>query len=96
MRIKLTLDYIGSRYHGWQLQPGKDTVQKRLEDALSKLCGEEIHVVASGRTDSGVHAFGQVVHFDTTTSYDIVMTADSAVRNAESLYSFVRESVNVT
>lgn len=72
MRIKLTLDYIGSRYHGWQLQPGKDTVQKRLEDALSKLCGEEIHVVASGRTDSGVHAFGQVVHFDTTTSYDIV------------------------
>lgn len=72
MRIKLTLDYVGSRYHGWQLQPGKDTVQKRLEDALSKLCGEEIHVVASGRTDSGVHAFGQVVHFDTTTSYDIV------------------------
>ena len=72
MRIKLTLDYIGSHYHGWQLQPGKDTVQKRLEDALSKLCGEEIHVVASGRTDSGVHAFGQVVHFDTTTSYDIV------------------------
>ena len=72
MRIKLTLDYVGSRYHGWQLQPGKDTVQKRLEDALTKLCGEEIHVVASGRTDSGVHAFGQVVHFDTTTSYDIV------------------------
>lgn len=71
-RIKLTLDYVGSRYHGWQIQPGKDTVQKRLEDALSTLCGEEIHTVSSGRTDSGVHALGQVVHFDTNTNYDIV------------------------
>lgn len=71
-RIKLVLDYVGTRYHGWQLQPGKDTVQKRVEDALSTLCKEEIHVVASGRTDSGVHAIGQVVHFDTNTSYDLV------------------------
>lgn len=71
-RIKLVLDYVGTRYHGWQLQPGKDTVQKRLEDALSELCKEEIHVVASGRTDSGVHALGQVVHFDTNTQYGLV------------------------
>ena len=71
-RIKLTLDYVGVRYHGWQIQPGKDTVQKRLEDALSKLCNEEIHTVASGRTDSGVHALGQVVHFDTNTDYSLV------------------------
>ena len=71
-RIKLTLDYVGGRYHGWQIQPGKDTVQKRLEDALSKLCQEEIHTVASGRTDSGVHALGQVVHFDTNTDYPLI------------------------
>ncbi|MBO5223826.1 MAG: tRNA pseudouridine(38-40) synthase TruA [Clostridia bacterium] len=71
-RIKLVLDYVGTRYHGWQLQPGKDTVQKRLEEALSSLCKEEIHVVASGRTDSGVHAVGQVVHFDTNTAYELV------------------------
>ncbi len=71
-RIKLIIDYVGTRYHGWQLQPGKDTVQKRLEEALSLLCKEEIHTVASGRTDSGVHAVGQVVHFDTETAYDLV------------------------
>lgn len=71
-RIQLVLDYVGTRYHGWQLQPGKDTVQKRLEDALSSLCNEDIHTVASGRTDSGVHAIGQVVHFDTDTNYELV------------------------
>ncbi len=71
-RIKLIIDYIGTRYHGWQVQPGKDTVQKRLEEALSLLCKEEIAVVASGRTDSGVHAIGQVVHFDTSTEYGLV------------------------
>ncbi len=71
-RIKLVIDYVGSHFHGWQLQPGKDTVQKRLEEALGKLCKEEVHTVASGRTDSGVHAMAQVVHFDTDTQYDLV------------------------
>ncbi|MBE5733153.1 MAG: tRNA pseudouridine(38-40) synthase TruA [Clostridiales bacterium] len=71
-RIKLVVDYVGTRYHGWQVQPGKDTIQKRLEEALSLLCKEEINVVASGRTDSGVHAVGQVVHFDTNTEYGLV------------------------
>ena len=64
-RIKLTLDYIGTAYSGWQRQPDRDTIQKRVEDALFSLTGERAAVVASGRTDAGVHALGQVAHFDT-------------------------------
>lgn len=64
-RIRLTLDYIGTAYSGWQRQPDRDTVQQRVEDALFSLTGERTKVVASGRTDAGVHALGQVAHFDT-------------------------------
>ena len=70
-RIKLTLDYIGTSYAGWQVQPGKDTIEARVEQALFRLTGEEIKVVASGRTDAGVHAIGQVAHFDTNTDFDL-------------------------
>lgn len=70
-RIKLTLDYNGSAYSGWQRQPGRDTVQSRLEDALYRLTGESITAVASGRTDAGVHALGQVAHFDTEANYPV-------------------------
>ena len=61
----LKLDYIGSAYCGWQRQVGLDTVQSRVEEALKKLTGESITITASGRTDAGVHALGQVIHFDT-------------------------------
>lgn len=64
-RIKITLDYIGTSYSGWQRQPGQDTVQQRVEDALEALTGIKTSVTASGRTDAGVHALGQVAHFDT-------------------------------
>ena len=63
-RIKITLDYIGTAYDGWQHQPDRDTVQKRVEEAIFSLSGERVSVVASGRTDAGVHALGQVAHFD--------------------------------
>lgn len=63
-RIKITLDYIGTAYDGWQRQPDRDTVQKRVEEAIFSLSGERVSVVASGRTDAGVHALGQVAHFD--------------------------------
>ena len=71
-RIKLVLDYNGTRFSGWQIQVGKDTVQARVEKALSLLTGEEISVIASGRTDAGVHALGQVLHFDTNTEFDTI------------------------
>lgn len=63
--LKLTLAYDGAAYAGWQFQPGQRTVQETLETALAKITGETIRVRASGRTDSGVHALGQVVSFDT-------------------------------
>lgn len=64
-RIKITLDYIGTAYSGWQRQPNLDTVQSRVEAAVKSLTGESVSVQASGRTDAGVHALGQVAHFDT-------------------------------
>jgi len=65
MRVALTLEYDGSRFLGWQTQPGGGTVQDALQDALSAVAGERIAVTCAGRTDRGVHARMQVVHFDT-------------------------------
>lgn len=64
-RIKLTIAYDGTAYCGWQLQPGKPTVEARINKALSELLGEEICVIGASRTDSGVHALGNVAVFDT-------------------------------
>ena len=64
-RIRLILQYDGTAYAGWQVQPNGLAVQERLEQELHKITGEEIRLHASGRTDSGVHARAQVAHFDT-------------------------------
>lgn len=66
MRIALGLEYDGSSYHGWQSQKNGVTVQETLEQSLSKIANHSITVVVAGRTDAGVHATAQVVHFDTT------------------------------
>ena len=63
--IRLTLEYDGSAYHGWQRQKNALTIQEVVEKALAKLTGEEIKVLGSGRTDAGVHAWGQVANFHT-------------------------------
>lgn len=63
-RIKLVLEYDGTAYYGWQLQSGQHSVQAELENALKILFKRDIRVTAAGRTDAGVHARGQVVHFD--------------------------------
>jgi len=65
MRILLTIEYDGTDYCGWQIQPNGKTVEEEIETALFRLTGEKISVTGSGRTDSGVHAAGQTAHFDT-------------------------------
>ncbi|MBI3574857.1 MAG: tRNA pseudouridine(38-40) synthase TruA [Gammaproteobacteria bacterium] len=66
MRIAAILEYDGSNFSGWQRQDRARSVQASVEDALSKVANEPIAVTVAGRTDAGVHALAQVIHFDTT------------------------------
>lgn len=63
--LKLTIAYDGTAYAGWQFQPERPTVQATLENAIAKVTGRHVRTLASGRTDAGVHALGQVVGFRT-------------------------------
>jgi tRNA pseudouridine38-40 synthase len=66
VKIALGVEYDGTKYHGWQRQkPLRLTVQEKIEDAIEILANHPIRVVCAGRTDAGVHAFQQVVHFET-------------------------------
>jgi tRNA pseudouridine38-40 synthase len=79
--FRLTLGYDGTDFHGWQMQPGLRTVQQVLEEALSRLTGEQrVRVNASGRTDTGVHAVGQVINFhsDTKLGPEVLLRALNA------------------
>ena len=64
-RVQLTVAYDGTRYHGWQFQPGKPTIEGELNKHLSDLLREEIQVIGASRTDAGVHALCNVAVFDT-------------------------------
>ncbi len=63
-KLKAVVEYDGSNYHGWQLQPNATTVQGEIEIALSRIFRERIVVFGAGRTDAGVHAIGQVIHIE--------------------------------
>lgn len=65
MRVALGVSYRGTAYQGWQSQPGGNTVQDRLEQALARFLDGPVRVMCAGRTDAGVHALNQVVHLDT-------------------------------
>ncbi|GGK57350.1 tRNA pseudouridine(38-40) synthase TruA [Nocardia camponoti] len=69
-RVRLGISYDGTDFTGWARQPGLRTVQGTLEDSLSKVFREPIILTVAGRTDAGVHAEGQVAHFDTTAEVD--------------------------
>ena len=63
-RYKLTIEYKGTDYYGWQYQPNLPTIQGEIEKAIHKFCGQEITLNCAGRTDAGVHARGQIAHMD--------------------------------
>lgn len=71
MRIALGIEYNGAKYYGWQRQRDVDSVQKQLEQALSSIADHTVEVYCAGRTDAGVHATGQVVHFDSQNKRDL-------------------------
>lgn len=94
MNFKLTLEYKGTNFFGWQKQEGLRTVQGEVERALKTLCGQEISVEGSGRTDRGVHALGQVASFEMDspiplknlkTALNDLLPPDIRIKKAESV-----------
>lgn len=90
--IKLTLQFDGTDYHGWQIQKSDRTVQKTLQDAVSTIVNSEVKLHGSGRTDAGVHALGQVANFKTESLIDVdtlkkglnsLLPGDIVIVNAE-------------
>jgi tRNA pseudouridine38-40 synthase len=82
MRIALGVEYDGAGFAGWQWQPGQRTLQSALEAALSRVANSPVRVTCAGRTDAGVHATAQVVHFETDavrTNYSWVMGSNSCL-----------------
>ena len=74
--FKITVEYDGTKYNGWQRQGNtKNTLQERFENVLSKMCGRDVEIFASGRTDAGVHAEGQVANF----KCDVNMSAEDVL-----------------
>jgi tRNA pseudouridine38-40 synthase len=64
IRVRFVMEYDGTDFRGWQLQPGRRTVQGEMETAARRLCSRRVCMTGSGRTDAGVHAIGQAVHAD--------------------------------
>ncbi len=93
MKIAACFEYDGSRFRGWQIQAGQPTVQAAVETALSKIANHPVRVHCAGRTDTGVHASGQIVHFESASrrsDWSWVMGTNSELPNAVSLL-WVRE-----
>ena len=66
--IKLTIEYDGKDFNGWQKQPNKLNIQGEIERAIKEITGEDVELIASGRTYAGVHSFGQVANFKTNSN----------------------------
>ena len=69
--IKLTIEYDGKEFNGWQKQPNKLNIQGEIERAIKEITGEEVELIGSGRTDAGVHSLGQVANFKTNSNLPI-------------------------
>jgi len=68
--IKLEIEYDGTNFYGWQMQPKLRTVQREIQEKLETILGHEVNLIGAGRTDVGVHALGQVANFKTTSELD--------------------------
>jgi tRNA pseudouridine38-40 synthase len=93
--IRLVLEYDGSRYHGWQRQTRETTIQALIEEKISMMTGEPVRLIASGRTDAGVHAFCHVCNFITLSQID----APSFKRGLNALFPediFVKQAEDVS
>ena len=83
--IKLTIEYDGKDFNGWQKQPNKLNIQGEIEKAIENITGEKVELIASGRTDAGVHAMGQVANFKTNSNMPIEkipIAINSQVKNS--------------
>ena len=70
--IKITIEYDGTNYHGWQIQPNAITIQAAIQDALTKITKTQTPIIGAGRTDTGVHASGQVANFHTRSQMPLI------------------------
>lgn len=69
--IKLTIEYDGTAYHGWQIQPGLRTIQGEIKEQIAQITQQEVNLIGAGRTDAGVHALAQVANFQTESAIDL-------------------------
>ena len=70
--IKLTIEYVGGSYHGWQIQPGLRTIQGVMLEQIAQITQRKVNLIGAGRTDAGVHALGQVASFKTESTIDVL------------------------
>jgi tRNA pseudouridine38-40 synthase len=70
--IKLVIEYDGTAFHGWQIQPGLKTIQGVIKEQIDQITQEEVNLIGAGRTDAGVHALGQVANFQTENTIDLI------------------------
>lgn len=89
LKVRIDLAYVGTGFHGWQIQPDRRTVQGDLRDALIRLLGREVMPMGAGRTDAGVHARGQVAHLH-------VATPDEIERIARALPGMMPADMEIT
>ena len=85
--IKLIIEYDGKSFNGWQKQPDKLNIQGEIERAIEEITGEKVDLIASGRTDAGVHSFGQTANFKTNSNIPIdKLMRDNGITEMRPLY----------